>query len=55
MDIAYLCGGEGVRLRPLTYIVPKPMLPIGSKPILEINILKAKEQGFKRIFLLVNY
>lgn len=55
MDIAFLCGGEGARLRPLTYVVPKPMLPIGSKPILEINISRACEQGFKRVFLLVNY
>ncbi|MFW9920451.1 MAG: sugar phosphate nucleotidyltransferase [Candidatus Thorarchaeota archaeon] len=55
MNIAFLCGGEGSRLRPFTYAVPKPMLPIGSKPILEINITRAKEQGFKRVFLLVNY
>jgi NDP-sugar pyrophosphorylase family protein len=55
MDIVFLCGGEGTRLRPLTYAVPKPMLPIGSKPILEINITKAKELGFKRCFLMVNY
>lgn len=55
MDIAYLCGGEGARLRPLTYAVPKAMLPIGPKPILEINILRAKELGFKRHLLMVNY
>ena len=55
MDIVFLCGGEGTRLRPLTNVVPKPMLPIGSKPILEINITKAKEFGFKRNFLMVNY
>ena len=55
MDIAYLCGGEGTRLRPLTYTVPKPMLPIGPKPILEINILRAKKLGFKRHMLMVNY
>ncbi len=55
MDIAYLCGREGARLSPLTYAVPKPMLPIGPKPILEINILRAKELGFKRHLLMVNY
>lgn len=55
MDIAYLCGGEGTRLRPLTYTVPKPMLPIGHKPILEINIQRACKFGFKRHLLLVNY
>ena len=55
MDIAYLCGGEGARLRPLTYAVPKAMLPIGPKPILEINIQRAKDLGFKRHLLMVNY
>ncbi|MHA2142398.1 MAG: sugar phosphate nucleotidyltransferase [Candidatus Thorarchaeota archaeon] len=55
MDIVFLCGGEGTRLRPLTYAVPKPMLPIGSKPILEINISRARDLGFKRYFFMVNY
>jgi NDP-sugar pyrophosphorylase family protein len=55
MDIAFLCGGKGARLRPLTYAVPKPMLPIGSKPILEINIENAQKLGFNRIFLMVGY
>ncbi len=55
MDIAFLCGGEGTRLRPLTYVVPKPMLPIGPKPILEINITRARNYGFNRYFLMVNY
>lgn len=55
MDIAFLCGGEGTRLRPLTYVVPKPMLPIGSKPILHINIESITKQGFNRVFLMVNY
>ncbi|MFW9890118.1 MAG: sugar phosphate nucleotidyltransferase, partial [Candidatus Thorarchaeota archaeon] len=55
MDIVFLCGGEGTRLRPLTYAVPKPMLPIGSKPILEINISRARDLGFERYFLMVNY
>ncbi len=38
-----LAAGEGVRLRPLTLDLPKPMLPIGGEPILEhlINLLKA--------------
>ncbi len=55
MYIVYLCGGEGARLRPLTYTVPKPMLPIGSKPVLEISIQRARKQGFKDVILLVNY
>ena len=55
MIASILCGGEGTRLRPLTYAVPKPMLPLGSKPILEVTISRMKEQGFKTFYLMVNY
>ena len=39
-----LCGGQGTTMRPLTLTIPKPMLPIGYKPILEhiVNFLKAE-------------
>ena len=55
MQAAILCGGEGTRLRPLTYAVPKPLLPLGSKPILEITINRMKKQKFRTFFLMVNY
>ncbi len=55
MDVSILCGGEGTRLRPLTYAVPKPLLPLGSKPILEVNISRMRDQGFKTFYLMVNY
>jgi len=55
MHSAILCGGEGSRLRPLTYAVPKPLLPLGSKPILEVTITKMREQGFNKFYLMVNY
>ena len=55
MEASILCGGEGTRLRPLTYVVPKPLLPIGSKPILEVMINRMREQGFHRFYLMVNY
>lgn len=55
MIASILCGGEGTRLRPLTYAVPKPMLPLGSKPILEVTLSQMKEQGFKTFYLMVNY
>jgi len=50
-----LCGGLGTRLRPLTYIVPKPMLPIGHKPLLEYQINYLKRYEFDRIILAVGY
>ena len=50
-----LAGGKGTRLRPLTYSVPKPLLPIGRKPILEIIIERLREHGFMDIILTVEY
>jgi len=53
--VVLMAGGLGTRLQPLTDECPKPLLVVGGKPILE-NILESfAEQGFKRIFLSVNY
>lgn len=50
-----LAGGLGTRLRPLTYAIPKPLLPIGEKPILEIIIEHLKKYGITNIYISVNY
>ncbi|MGK0466568.1 nucleotidyltransferase family protein [Clostridium sp.] len=50
-----LAGGLGTRLRPLTETVPKPMLRIGDKPILELIIEQFKEYGFKNFIISINY
>ncbi|KOA21124.1 D-glycero-alpha-D-manno-heptose 1-phosphate guanylyltransferase [Clostridium homopropionicum DSM 5847] len=50
-----LAGGLGTRLRPLTNNIPKPMLKIGEKPILEHIIEQFKEYGFKNFILSINY
>ena len=55
MKAVILAGGKGTRLRPLTYATPKPLLPIGKKPILEIIIEGLKEHGFTDIILTVQY
>lgn len=53
--VVLMAGGLGMRLRPITDTVPKPMIPIGGRPLLE-NILSATAaQGFNRFFLGVNY
>ncbi len=53
--VILMVGGLGTRLHPLTKECPKPLLKVGGKPILEIIIESFAEQGFKQIFLSVNY
>jgi dTDP-glucose pyrophosphorylase len=50
-----LAGGKGERLRPITNNVPKPMIKISGKPILEHIIEKIKKEGFYNVFISVNY
>lgn len=50
-----LAGGKGVKLRPYTYEVPKPLLPIKSRPILEYLIEKLKEAEIREIVLCIGY
>jgi NDP-mannose synthase len=55
MKAVILAGGLGTRLRPFTEIIPKPLLPIGEKSVLEIQIERLKESGFDQIYLATNY
>ncbi len=55
MKAVILAGGLGTRLRPLTLKTPKPMLPLGKKPILEHLINWNKKNGVKSIVLCVSY
>ena len=50
-----LAGGLGMRLRPLTNIIPKPLLPIGESTIIEIQILALKKSGVSEIYIASNY
>jgi len=50
-----LAGGLGTRLEPYTTFLPKPMLPLGKKPILEHQIDWIKKNGIKSIVLCVSY
>ncbi|MCK5024013.1 MAG: NTP transferase domain-containing protein [Thermoplasmata archaeon] len=43
-----LCGGLGTRLRPLTYDIPKSMIPFGDKPFLEMLVEYFKAQGIQK-------
>jgi dTDP-glucose pyrophosphorylase len=53
--VVLMAGGFGTRLRPLTDSVPKPLLPVGGRPIMENIVVELVEQGFRRIFVSVNY
>jgi len=55
MKAIILAGGLGTRLKPFTDVIPKPLLPIGEKAVLEIQIEQLKEYGFNEIFLATNY
>ncbi|MBN1521882.1 MAG: nucleotidyltransferase family protein [Candidatus Aureabacteria bacterium] len=50
-----MAGGEGMRLRPLTENIPKPMLKVAGRPLLEIIIDLLKAHGFKNIILNIRY
>ncbi|MCB0698560.1 MAG: NTP transferase domain-containing protein [Chitinophagales bacterium] len=54
-DVFIMAGGRGQRLMPLTEDMPKPMLRVGDKPILEHNIDRLIKFGIKNIYLSVNY
>lgn len=55
MRAIILAGGKGVRLAPVTQVIPKPLVPLGGKPILEIVIRQLKHHGFRHITLAVGY
>ena len=50
-----MAGGEGLRLRPLTETCPKPLLPVGGRPLLDTLIYCLGRSGFTRIYLVVRY
>jgi NDP-sugar pyrophosphorylase family protein len=50
-----LAGGMGSRLRPYTVVLPKPLMPVGEYPILEVVIRQLARHGFEHVTLAVNY
>lgn len=55
VDVVIMAGGRGQRLQPLTDTVPKPMLKIGNKPIIEHNIDRLIKYGIDDIWITVKY
>ena len=50
-----LAGGKGSRLSPFTTVIPKPLLPIGDRAILEVVVTQLRDLGFTEITLAVGY
>lgn len=55
MRAVILAGGRGARLAPFTSVIPKPLLPVGDRPILEIIFNQLAEAGFTRATLSLGY
>lgn len=55
MKAVILAGGEGQRLLPYTASLPKPMMPIGNKPILEVIVRQLRDLGIEEILLAAGY
>jgi NDP-sugar pyrophosphorylase family protein len=50
-----LAGGKGRRLAPYTAVLPKPLMPIGDMPILEIVLMQLRQSGFSEVILAVGH
>ncbi len=53
--VVVMCGGRGMRLHPLTEHTPKPLLRVGSKPMLETIVTRFRDQGFHEFVFVCNY
>jgi NDP-mannose synthase len=50
-----LAGGLGMRLRPYTSVLPKPLMPVGDRPVLDIVVRQLRRDGFERITIATGY
>src|SRR5829696_2137411 len=55
MKAVVLAGGHGSRLLPYTRVLPKPLLPVGDRPVLEIIVAQLRDAGLHEIVLATGY
>jgi len=55
MKAVILAGGKGTRLKPYTTVIPKPLVPVGERAILEILITRLKKEGVDEVFICLNH
>jgi NDP-sugar pyrophosphorylase family protein len=55
MKAVVLAGGKGTRLAPFTTVIPKPLMPIGDMPILEVMLRQMKRAGVDEVILAIGH
>jgi dTDP-glucose pyrophosphorylase len=55
VPVVIMAGGKGTRLEPFTKILPKPLIPVNDKPIIELIIDEFRRQGGKHYYLILNF
>jgi NDP-sugar pyrophosphorylase family protein len=55
MQAVILAGGKGRRLRPYTTVLPKPLMPLGDMPIIEVVLRQLAASGFDQVTVAVGY
>lgn len=55
IPVVIMAGGQGSRLKPLTNVIPKPLVPVGEKPIIQIIIERFMEFGCREFYISINY
>ncbi len=55
MKVVIQAGGKGMRLRPYTTVLPKPLLPVGSKPVLELLLRWVRRNGSREVYITTGY
>lgn len=55
LPVVIMAGGKGARLKPLTNVIPKPLIPVGDKTILEIIMDQFESIGCQKFYMSVNY
>src|SRR3954447_11129514 len=53
--VVVLAGGEGTRLRPYTAVLPKPLMPLGDRPILDIVLRQLRAAGVEHVTIATGY
>jgi NDP-sugar pyrophosphorylase family protein len=55
LKVVIQAGGKGTRLKPYTMILPKPLMPVGSRPVLELLLKWLRRSGMREIYITVGY